>query len=165
MLRITIHGLHIRLKNVVKNELKTAPLCSGLCVFKADFEPKCHFMLWFAQKDEPPSIPSVYFANRISLNNTHTNGGGTHPERPECSEYLNLLKRRNLHSEEGSFGGLKPNLSLLGRMWPEWYLRSLQRTSRRHSATQAPIEKGGRGIAWYNNHNNIDNHVILLLYW
>jgi hypothetical protein len=44
-LRITIHGLHIRFNNVVKNDLKTAPLCSGLRVFNDHFEPKCHFMV------------------------------------------------------------------------------------------------------------------------
>jgi hypothetical protein len=45
MLPITLHGLHIRFKNVVKNDLKTATVCSGLRVFKAQFEPKCHFMV------------------------------------------------------------------------------------------------------------------------
>ena len=68
-------------------------------------------------KDEPPSIPSVYFVFRISLNNTHTNGGGTPPERPECSEYLNLLRKRNVCSEEGSFRVLKPSRSH-NPIWP-----------------------------------------------
>ena len=117
MLPITIHGLQIRFKNVVKNDLKTATVCSGLRVFKAQFEPKCHFMVCFAQKEEPPSIPSKDFSNRISQNSAHTNGGGTPPERPERSEYLNLLRRRNPCSEEGSFGGLKPSRSH-NPIWP-----------------------------------------------